>query len=187
MSTLKNPRREKSDFEREVQLLTRGIEQLRIDTLRFLAGDLHIPPEELKTDLAKRFRNLRAQGVHGVAENFRLGSLEARFNSQVDLYNRRMREREQGSAKAASKPESPPDPMKGVTVGKNGDANAVEALYKGLYLSTGSRNPGMDLEKFRTYIDRQAEVVRSKTGADSIQFRIAVEDGKMKIKAKPIK
>lgn len=174
-------------LDHEVRILTQMIDQFRIDSLRYFAGDLKIPPEELKNQIAARIRTVRSSGLKGVADNFRMSSLEARFNSRLDLHNRKLREREQGGARtvAASKPE--PDPRNGVTVGSRGDANAVELLYKGLYLSSGSRNPSMDLEKFRSYIDRQAAVVRSKTGCDNIQFRIAVEDGKMKIKAKPVK
>ena len=45
----------------------------------------------------------------------------------------------------------------------------------------------MDLGRFRAYLDRQAEVIRKKTGCAEIQFRIAVEEGKMKLKAKPLR
>ena len=180
-------KKKNASFEQEVHRLTQGIEQFRIDSLRYFAGDLKVPPEELKTQISSGFRRLRVGGIKGVADNFRLNSLEARFNSQIDLYNRKLREREQGGSRKVAKQKAAPDPMRGVTLGKNGDSNAVEVLYKGLYLSGGSRNPSMDLEKFRSYIDRQAAVVRSKTGCEDIQFRIAVEDGKMKIKAKPVK
>ena len=50
-----------------------------------------------------------------------------------------------------------------------------------------SSNPKMDLERFGAYLERQAESIRSKTGCREIQFRLAVEDGKMKLKAKPIR
>ena len=40
---------------------------------------------------------------------------------------------------------------------------------------------------FRAYIDRQAEAIRKKTGCAEIQFRIAVEEGKMKLKARPLR
>ena len=182
-----NQKKKRNALDQEVEILTRWIEQFRIDSLRYFGGDLKIPPEDLKTQITVKFRQIRTGGVKGVADNFRLNSLEARFNSQLDLYNRKLREREQGGARKAAKTQKAPDPTQGVVVGSAGHSNAVEVLYKGLYLNSGSRNPGMDLEKFRSYIDRQAAVVRSKTGADNIQFRIAVEDGKMKIKAKPVK
>ncbi len=64
---------------------------------------------------------------------------------------------------------------------------AVEALYKGLYLRRGATRTSMDLERFRSHLEKQAGVIRAKTGCQEIQFRIAEENGKMKIKAKPIK
>ena len=173
--------------DRELDLLGRQIEKLRVDGLRFLAGDLHVPPEELKESIAAHLRRLRLARNRSVAESFRLSSLEARFNSEVDLLARRLRKREQGEARSAAGKQPPPDPERGVVVGQSGDSNAVEVLYKGLFLKSGQRNPSMDLEKFRSYIHRQAETIRSKTGCSEIQFRIAAEGGKMKIKARPLK
>ena len=173
-------------IEQEMNQLDRSIKKFQIDAQRFLVGDLHIPPEELRESIVSTLRRLRNTGTRGVAENFRLNSLEARFNSQVDLYNRKVRRREEGQSRAATKKKAP-DPMKGVVVGQGGEGNAVEVLYKGLFLETGARKPSMDLEKFRSYINRQAEVIRSKTGCSDIHFRVAVEEGTMKIKAKPVK
>jgi len=123
----------------------------------------------------------------GSAEQFRLGSLEAQFNSFVELFGRRLRAREKGDGVPHSAPEVRHDPEQGVVIGAKTQDGAVEALYKGLYLRDGSRNPAMDLERFRSYISQQVETIRSKTGAQDIQFRIAEEDGKLKIKARPIK
>lgn len=178
--------RSDKELERILNRLQSAIEKLRVDGARFLAGDLHVPPEDLKERIADEFRRLRAQGVRGVAENFRLNSLEARFNSQVDLLKRRLREREEGGRRTVATAPPPPDPTRGVVVGRGGQDNAVEVLYKGLFLG-GQSKPSMDLEKFRSYIERQAGAIRTKTGASRIEFRIANEDGKTKIKAKPLK
>ncbi len=165
-----------------------AIHQFRVDMQRFFAGDVHIPPESQKDRLAARIRQLRNGGLRGVAENFRLSTLEAQFNSQVDFYNRKMREREQGGQRrpAAAEP-PPPDPTQGVVYGQSGHASAVEILYKGLYLQSGNRNPSMDLERFREFVGKQAEAIRAKTGCSDIQFRVEVEDGKPKLKAKPVR
>lgn len=176
----------KKGLERELNQLDRAIQKFRIDAQRFLAGDLHIPPEELRESISNSFRQLRNVGNRGVADNFRLGSLEARFNSQVDLFNRKIRSREEGPGRPVMAPKAP-NAKEGVVVGKRGDDNAVEVLYKGLFLESGNRKPSMGIDKFRSYIERQAQVIRSKTGCSDIHFRVAVEEGKMKIKAKPIK
>jgi hypothetical protein len=178
----------RAQLNKEFDRLQREIEKYRVDSARFFGGDLKIPPEDHKEQIASDLRRLRALASRGgAAGSFRLNSLEARFNSQVDLFNRRMREQEMGGRRVVAV-EKPPDPMKdGVVIGKSAANNAVETLYKGLYLQKGQSSPAMDLERFRSYIHKQASTIQSKTGASDVQFRIAVEDGKMKLKARPIK
>jgi hypothetical protein len=176
------------NLEKDFVEIAEAINQFRVDTQRFFAGDVHIPPETQKDRLAARIRQLRNGGLRGVAENFRLSTLEAQFNSQLDFYNRKMRERELGGSRRVAPAEPPPpDPAQGVIYGQGGHASAVEILYKGLYLQSGNRNPSMDLEKFREFVGRQAETIRAKTGCSDIQFRVEIEEGKPKLKAKPVR
>ncbi|MEO1082645.1 MAG: MXAN_5187 C-terminal domain-containing protein [Acidobacteriota bacterium] len=178
----------KPDLDRELNKLDRDIQQFHVDSRRFLAGDLDIPPEDLMERIAGTIRKMRVRGVRGVADNFRLNSLEARYNSHRELHNRRMRESEQSKARRHPSIRQEADPSKGIVFGENGDRHAVESLYKGLFLKSGTRNPAMDLERFRSYIHRQADTIREKTGCRDIQFRIDVQDdGKAKIKARPIR
>ena len=44
----------------------------------------------------------------------------------------------------------------------------------------------MEPAAFRGYLAQQIESIRLKTGCDAVQFRIATEDGKLKLKAKPV-
>ncbi len=171
-------------LERDIDRLAASIQRFRIDSQRFFAGDLKLPPEELQEKISADLRRLRSASRKGAAANFRLGSLEAQFQSHLDLFGRRLRERERGETypAAAAEKAALPDPMRGVVLGPEGSSAAVEALYKGLH----QRNPKMDLERFRTYIRHQAEVIRAKTGCREIQFRIAVQDGKVKLKARPV-
>ena len=172
------------ELERDIDRLAASIQRFRVDAQRFFAGDLKLPPEELREKISADLRRLRSSSLKGAAASFRLGSLEAQFQSHLDLFGRRLRDRERAEGRAPAELENreQPDPVKGVVVSPSGGSSAVEALYRGLH----HRNPKMDLERFRTYIHHQAEVIRSKTGCQDIQFRIAVQDGKVKLKAKPI-
>ncbi len=170
-------------LEQEINRLAVSIRKFRIDSQRFFAGDLKLPPNELREKISSELRRLRGTSLKGAAANFRLNSLEAKFQSHLDLFGRRLRSRERGEMRApAGAEQQPPDPKKGVVLGPKADSQAVAALYQGLY----KRNPKMDLDRFRTYIQRQADVIRAKTGCRDIQFRIAVQDGKVKLKARPI-
>ncbi len=174
------------ELDRRIDRLAASIQKFRIDAQRFFAGDLKLPPEDLREKIAAELRQLRGPSRRvGAAARFRLGTLEAQFQSHLDLFGRRLRERELIAAgpAAADEHRPPPDPERGVVVGPRADSAAVEALYNGLH----QRNPKMDFERFRTYIHQQAEAIRAKTGCRDIQFRLAVQDGKMKLKAKPIR
>jgi hypothetical protein len=169
-------------LEHEIDRLAVAIQRFRVDSQRFFAGDLKLPPDELREKIAANIRRLRNRSLRGASVNFRLGTLEAQFQSHLDLFGRRLRVREEADARAFAQVAKPaPDPKRGVVLGTANDGPAVEALYRGLH------NPTMDLERFRVYIERQAEAIRDKTNCREIQFRIAVQGGKMKLKARPIR
>ncbi len=170
-------------LEREIDRLAVSIRKFRIDNQRFFAGDLKLPPDELRERILADFRRLRGKSRKSAGADFRLSTLEAKFQSHADLFGRRLRQRERSEMCVATAEKPAPDPTKGVVLGRGSDSPAVEALYQGLY----RRNPSMDIERFRSYLQRQAEMIRTKTGCRDIQFRIAVQDGKMKLKARPIR
>jgi hypothetical protein len=172
---------------RRIDQLESSIQQFRIDAQRFFAGDLPQPPDPLRERIQSQLRQLRGANLKGAAVDFRLTQLEARFNSHLDLFGRRLREQEMGGGRRVTADEPSHDPERGVVIGAQADRSATEALYKGLYLRSGTRNPKMDLERFQSYLDRQAQAIRAKTGCDEIQFRVADQDGKLKLKAKPIR
>lgn len=176
---------ERKGFERDVDALGRLVDQFRIDSQRFFAGDLKLPPDELRERISSELRRLQNSKLTTSADSFRLGAIEGRFNSHLELFGRRLREREAGIAvRRAERPELQHDPVQGVLMSRDG---AVEALYKGLYAQQAARPSAIDLEQFRSHLRKQAEAIRAQTGCADIQFRIAEEDGKMKIKARPIK
>jgi hypothetical protein len=176
---------QKEVLGRKLNALERSIKSFQIAFQRFLAGDIPVPPLDQGDSIQNEFRRLRNVGLRGVAEQYRMGSLEARFNSYRELFTRRERERERGTPRATK--EVRPSPTEGVVVGKKGHQQAAEILYQGLFMAQGSGNPGMDLERFRSYLGKQADTVRAKTGCADVHFRVAVEDGKMKLKARPIR
>lgn len=172
--------------EREIDRLEEMIRQLRVDFERFFNGSLAVPPEELRSELQKQFRRLRSSNLRDVVDQFRLAGLEARFNSLNELCNRRLREHEEGRPVAVSSADpSRYDVDHGVVLDESTEARAVEALYAGLQRSPGE-GPSFDLETFRTYLGRQVDTIRRKTGCRQVQFRLAKEDGKIKLKAKPV-
>lgn len=171
-------------YEEALDRIDRGISSMKIEFERFFAGGLRTPPEELRQKLQQEFRSLRNASINSAAENFRLGTLEARYNSINELLNRRLREREEGRPVVVHEVKPRYDAESGITLGAAPALEAVEALFSGMYRSSG--NTSVDLESFRTYLTQQITGIRAKTGCDAVQFRVTVEDGKPRLKAKPI-
>ena len=127
----------------------------------------------------------------GVAENFRLGTLEAQFNSYHEMYGRRLRDAEEGRGTRSGEHAAVAirhDPRAGIALGPQLDQESragIEALFAGLY-HQANRPPTADLETFRTYIAQQLAAIRQKTGCSEVLFRVANEDGRLKLKAKPL-
>jgi hypothetical protein len=181
-------RRQAPGVSEALDQLSRDIQQLRVDFERFFNGALPFPPEELRGRVQAQLRNLRGMNLMTSVDNFRLGDLEARFNSYNELFNRRLRDAEEGRQPARLAP--PPalsryDPATGIVFGDRVDPEAVAALYQGLAAAPGDA-PRFDLDSFQTYLKRQVAAIREKTGCAQVQFRLASEDGKVKLKARPV-
>ncbi|HEY6320085.1 MAG TPA: MXAN_5187 C-terminal domain-containing protein [Thermoanaerobaculia bacterium] len=190
------------------------IRQLRVDFERFFSGALLIPPDELRRRVQARLRQLRSLSSMSAVDRFRLGDLEARHNSYDELFTRRLRDREEGRLRAGQPPTpltpppprpsspgghgpsdpgalgAPGDPGTGIVIGADPDPRAVAALYEQVTAAGapggGAAGPRFDLASFGSYLQRQAAAIRAKTGCAEVQFRLAAEDGKLRLKARPL-
>lgn len=185
---VQGPARKGPPVSESLDQLQRDIRQLQIDFERFFNGGLPLPPEELRNRIQAQLRNLRNTNITAAVDSFRLNDLEARYNSYNEMFNRRLRDIEEGRTphKVFAFVEKPRfDPRGGIVFGSEIDSEAAEALYRGLASGPGD-GPKFDLDSFQTYLRRQTEAIRQKTGCDEVQFRVAEEDGKLKLKARPV-
>ncbi len=176
-----------ASYQEILDHLEREIQTLRVDFDRFLSGALPFPPEDLRTRIQNQLKSLRNATLRSAVDGFRLGVFEARFNSYSELFNRRVREREEGRRIARIAATSPVrfDPGRGIVVDGKVDPLAAEALYTALAAGVGG-SPNFNLATFQTYLERQTAALRAKTGCSAVSFRLAEEDGKLKLKARPM-
>lgn len=83
-------------FDRELGELDRGITNLRIEYERFFGGELKRPPVPGRRSLEETLRRLGNAEMEKAAERFRLQTLQSRFNSFAELWDKRMQAREEG-------------------------------------------------------------------------------------------
>ena len=176
------------DAQQRLDLLDGAVRDLRIEWEKFFNGSRAVPPEDLREQIQGEIRSLRNLNLRGVADNFRLGQIEARFNSFSELYNRRLRQSEEGRAPgvpvlAGRAPRF--DPRRGVVLGETLSDEAVEALYHGLSRGAG-KGPRFDLDSFRAYLEKQVGALRARTGCSQVRFRLEPDGDRVKLKAKPL-
>jgi hypothetical protein len=181
-----------------IDRLAADVQRLRVDFERFFSGVLPFPPEDLRSRVQAQLRGLRNFNGGSAVDRFRLSDLEARYNSYNELFIRRVRDLEEGRRRtahtlpAAPAPAPAPapryDPEAGIVIGRQPRPEAVEALYRELTAGGGggAAGPRFDLASFGSYLERQAAAIRERTGCDEVQFRLAAEDGKWKLKARPV-
>lgn len=177
-------------IQASIERLERDIRQLKIDFERFFNGSLPIPPEEFRLDVRQQIRALRSAPIHTLVDRFRLNTLEARFSTLNELFDRRLREREEGAtahpAAVASATRRRYDPYQGIVVGEAPPREAIQALYRALY-DDDTPSAQSNFNKFHTYLLGQMAAIRERSGCDEVKFRVATEDGELKLKAKPVR
>jgi hypothetical protein len=178
----------KRTLDEALMRLDQDIRRFRIDFERFFSGNLPIPPDQMRINIQNQIKELRTEHMKAVAHRFRFNSLEAKFNALMVLYNRRLRESEMGprGRQLGEAVETGLDPEAGVIIHEKPSTASVEALFKGLYAHSET-GPRADFDKFQAYLEEQARQIRKKTGCSEVSFRVAAEQGKLKLKAKPIR
>lgn len=175
------------DAQQRIDRLDRAVRLLRIEWEKFFNGAVTVPPEEMREEIGTEIRSLRNSNLRGLAENYRLNQLEARFNSYSELYGRRLRQSEEGRGPGlpVRRDRQPRlDPRRGVVLGDQVDTATAEALYDGLAQS--GRAPRFDLETFRDYLEKQVGALKAKTGCRQVRFRLEEDGDTVKLKAKPV-
>lgn len=176
-------------FESKVQVLETDLRKLILDWERFFCGDIRVPPHADRDRLQRRLRMLAEQPSTRRAEQFRLEQLQHKFMTYYQLWERQLKEREEGrtasggygTLRPASVPATNAKPA--ASVGEEGS----DALFE-KYLAAKRRVGGdvnLDRTGFERQIERQRQEIESRLGR-KVQFDVVVEGKKVKLAARTV-
>ncbi len=173
--------------EAAVARLERELRDLILEWERFFSRDRRLPPQKERTDLSRRIRRLFEHGVHGSAAQFRLEQLQHRFNTYNQLWERQLREREEGRRSGvwrrpgARRPDAPaPAAVQG-----GGSRAALYDRYVAEMRRLG-REVTVDREAFERRVRRQRKQVEQQLGRP-VELDVVVSDGKVRLAARAVK
>jgi hypothetical protein len=197
-----------------MQMLEAELKRLEAEYNQFFAGRLPRLPWESRSRVEALVRRHDRTPMQNTAERFRFQSLQARFSSFCELWDRTLKAREEGrvvggrarrTTGAASTP--PPAPAASApSAAAPSDAPARSAPLEGLVAEASVRDPSRDAERIKELYQRLSEARRevgekpvpfarfeklvssqvAKLGADggAVAFRVTVKDGKVNLTAK---
>jgi hypothetical protein len=197
--------------------LEKGIRQLKVEWEKFFGGVERRPPGELRTRVENLIRRHTGTEMRNATERFRYQTLTARYNTFNELWSKRLRALEEGrplgfhgrieklheQRMAEQKPPRPdedlpeldlpqlPPPRQGEIRVESPelDREAVRALYERFLEArrTAGEGGAVRFDNFEKLISQQTVRILTEKGAQAVDFRLEAKDGKVSLKARPVK
>ena len=185
-----------SELEKELQRLEADLKKLETEYNQYFAGRLSRPPWETRKRVEAVVKQFDRRHIQNTGERFRFHTIQARFSTLTDLWDRGLRAREEGRSGPFAQKRSVPaddakhgsrvmhvasfrDPMK--------EMDDLHKLYDSLV--EARRTVGENSVPFHKF----AELVKTQVGKlkaggnEEVAFRVAVKDGKVTFTAKGMK
>ena len=187
-----------TDVDRELQLLEAELKRLEAEYNMFFAGRLPRPPWETRGRVEAMVKRLDRARLANYGDRFRFTTLQSRYATFVDLWDRGLRAREEGRPGPFAQPARQPAEPKAKTpddrilhVATFSDPLREMDKLRDLYdsLAEARREAGQDAIPFHRFADlikTQVAGLKEK-GSPEVAFRVAVKDGKVNFTARALK
>jgi len=187
-------------LEEEFKILENKLLQLKLDYDQYFLGSRPREPVLLRGEVQKLIAMYSNTAIQNTAMRFKFGSICSRYQAFKRQWNEVLRQIEAGTySRHRFKADlhdrerkvepgddaAPAQPAKGKGKAKPGAApdDALFKAYVDACKSCGQDVKGLTPAKLDGILDKQREQLRAKFGDAAFTFRVAVEDGKAKLKA----
>ena len=185
---------ELSESERELQQLSAELRKLEGEYTMYFAGRLPRPPWETRGRVDQLFKRWDHRPFDTLVTRFRLQTLQSRYSRFVDLWDRALRQKEEGRPAPSrgrrqdmgeKDRSSGPDLVHVATF--RDPLHEMEKLH-GLYdsLMDARRTAGEDVVPFHKFADLVKEQVHrlKSRGSQEVTFRVTSMEGRVNLTAK---
>jgi hypothetical protein len=183
-----------------------SIRQLQVKWDLFFNGQEKKPPVDVQSKVEALIKQYANAEIRNSGDRFRYQSLSTRYSTFSELWQKKLRAREEGKpfgvhglrAEQMPPPRSPALPPPGAAAPPPGeirvsdplrDTAAVRALYERFVeeRKRAGETRAPVFENFRDLIKQQTERIRAEKGAQAVDFRLETRDGKVSLKARIVK
>jgi hypothetical protein len=172
----------------ELQAIEAELRRLESEYHMYFSNQLPRPPWETRKRVESMIRRLDRQHLPATADRFRLSTIQSRFATFVELWDRSLRAREEGRQGPLTRAEPEggtraPARRRVVHVATvsdpAGEPEKVEALYRSLMEARRERGlEPVPYEHFLHLVRSQVDNLRAR-GSTGAAFRVLIKDGKV--------
>jgi hypothetical protein len=180
-----------------LQRLEVDLKQLEAEYNMFFSGRLPKPPWETRARVEALVKQYDRAHIPNYGDRFRFTTLQSRYATFIDLWDRGMRAREEGrpgplgQKRPTREPEQkrPEDRILHVAAFRDPvrEIDKLTELYESL--AEARREVGevaVPFHKFAELVKHQVKKLRD-TGSPEVAFRVSVKDGKVNLTARALK
>lgn len=177
-------------LEEDFKILENKLLQLKVDYDQYFLGSRPREPVMLRGDVQKLIAMYSNQAIQNTALRFKFGSICSRYQAYKRQWNEILRQIEAGTYsrhrfkaelhERARRTDGKPAEV-APQAGKSGDA--LFQAYVEACRSCGQDVKGLTPAKLEGILAKQREQLRSRFGDAAVSFRVAIENGKAKLKA----
>jgi len=189
-----------ADIDRELAVLEAELKRLEAEYNMFFAGRLPRPPWETRGRVDAMVKRIDRTHIGNYGTRFRFQTIQTRYATFIDLWDRGLRAREEGRPGPFAQPRpaatAPPKAEQAqqdriVHVATFSDPLREMDKLRDLYdsLADARRESGQDaipFHKFAELIKTQVATFKEK-GSQEVAFRVALKDGKVAFTARAMR
>ena len=185
-------------WERELHVLNEAIRRLNAEYDAFLFGSVAKPPTESRRHVEEMFRRLTQSQTDSAADRYQLNSLQGRFSSLCERWERLQAEKEAGRrpgvhggfTASGGEPSAlaPNVSPRGSVEANRGAAGARDRDLFERYVAAkrgrGEEVAGLGLETFLARLAEERDKLKQKLGGAEVDFDVVEREGRVKLVAK---
>jgi hypothetical protein len=180
-----------SEIDRDLGALEADLKRLEAEYNMFFAGRLPRPPWETRSRVADRVKRLDRAVITNYGQKFRFSTIQARFSTFIELWDRGLRAREEGRPGPLSHGRSAGKIDRTLHVATVADPAHEDDTLRQLYerVVDARRELGqksIPYQQFSDLVRNQVSAFKEK-GSSEVAFRVALKDGKVAFTARALK
>ncbi len=174
--------------ERALKDLELKLKNLKMEWEFYFTGQRRVPPYKEQENFEKEIKKFKNTSITDNALRFKFNSILSNFLSYKELWAKRVRQIEEGKTRVTKeKILTQKEKPKEIVIGKQSNLKEqIEDIYLAFSSLSGNSKPSSFIE-FEKKLKQQLMVLFRKTNCEMLKVTIVSEEGKTKIKVKPVK